>query len=207
MYFIIAQFACDDNPKSQPDSSGDAAHPKGSARFGRRTAHPKAGAWFRRRAQPKAATWFRRRAQPKADASSRTSRRAHPKASAWFRRRAQPKAATWFRRRAQPKAATWFRRRAQPKAGASSRTSRRASETSEPHLRPQRRELCPSVCIFNPVKPDQVAGVHPPHGSGAARNPKPTQAPGHRVAHPKRPNRIYARSGESFVLPFAYSTR
>ena len=32
--------------------------------------------------------------------------------------------------------------RAQPKADASSRTSRRASETPEPRLRPQRRELC-----------------------------------------------------------------
>ena len=134
-------------------------------------------------------------------------------------------------RRAQPKAGAWFRRRAQPKADARYRTSRRASETSEPRLRPQRRELCPSVCIFNPVKPDQVAGVHPahgsgnvriqkpphgsgaarnqkpPHGSGAARNQKPMQAPGRRAAHPKRPNRVYARSGESFVLPFAYSTR
>ena len=32
MYFIIAQFACDDNPKSQPDSSGDAAREVRSAR-------------------------------------------------------------------------------------------------------------------------------------------------------------------------------
>ena len=181
MYFIIAQFACDDNPKSQPDSSAEAARSTPTARFAPGTAHPKAGAWFRRRAQSKS------------------------------RHMVQAPRATKSRHMVQAPRAT--------KADASSRTSRRIFETSEPRLRPQRREICPSVCIFNPVKPDQVAGVHPahgsgaahiqkpPHGSGAARNQKPAQAPGRRAAHPKRPNRVYARSGESFVLPFAYSTR